>query len=511
MKRGIVYFNKGSKCCIRLTVSLSTLRESGYDGPVAVAAVGKQPDWFLAELKALGADVVQAPDAWDNDYPLATKTRLWRMNRFDTSLFIDADTAVVRNPAELFPLIEEHGFAVTKFSNWITTGRIIAGRIEQWRHRVGDKITDDAIGYGIALNTGVFGWCRDHPMLAAWEDLAVNAQGDDKIMQRVLDEVACQVLAPQYKHTALDARWNYSVKHMPASIPVAEAGIIHYHGGKHCLPDNPNCEHWRAAYWRRRHASHNHLAMGDPQGDRRLNEYELPRTREDITITTCCTEQYVPKLTRCLPRLMAMPGLREQRWMMFIVDGDGSKLPAWSKPLRDRWPSIEFVPCPARGASLREAAFSTFIFDVAKHVKTPYHMKLDADSEPVDGKDFKWPDYKKYTITADPWGYSKVKGDDNAPRHWLKTLDLWWAQQDDIPEESRLPMFDHIPDGERRYSHDRIRSYCYIAPTAFAASLANRCEGERLPVPSHDTVSWYYATRANQPINRHKFRGYINA
>lgn len=512
MKRGIVYYNQGTKCLIRLCVSLHTLRRSGYDGPVAIIHQGEPPDWFVQHIARYDAQLVGIPDGNNVGWALVQKPSLWRYTPFDTSIFIDADTAVLKNPAELFKRVEEKGFATTKFCEWTTDGRIMRGRINGWRSIISDRLADEALQYGPALNTGLFGWVVGHPILHAWEELTrlgdeANQRGEGPA-HRIIDETACQVLAPQYDIVALDQCWNRSIKH--TDLPREQTAIVHYHGGKH-VSEFELCEDWRVAYWDMRHSSPQHAALGDPQGDRRLARNELPKRREDLTIVTCCTEQYVLKLLRCLPPLLAMPGLREQRWVMLIVDGDGTQLPAWSDALRERWPFIEYIACPNRCERLRHSAFHAFVFDVAKHINTPFWMKLDADSEPVSDV-FEWPDYIEHAITADPWHYSKVKGDDDAKQHWLNTLDQWWTDRIDIPEEDRLPLFpaDIFGTHGRRFKHRRCRSYCWIEQITFTRTAA-KLYGQRLPVPSHDTSQWYLATRLGLSIKRHGFRHMVNA
>lgn len=505
MKRGVVYYNLGTKCLIRLSVSLYTLRRSGYTGPVCIIYEGDLPDWFIKESDTRGVTYAKIPDEHRVDWALVQKASLWRYTPFDTSLFIDSDTVVMKNPEELFPQIEEHGFGVTKFSNWTTNGGgIMRGRVNGWRSIIGDEMTDKALHYGPALNTGVFGWVKGHPILPAWESLtrAGHAHGEKNgPATRIIDETACQVLAPNYPHTPLDQSWNRSIKH--TTLPVEQTGIVHYHGAKH-IQGHDLCYLWTDAYWRMRNTSAVYESISDPHGDRRLTAIEAPKCRADMTVCCAANPNYMPKFMRHFNQWMETKGLREQRYILFVVNAKASD-PAYD-PIR-QWRNVTLIEYHIDVPTIREAAFSAFIFGVAEHVKTPYHLKLDGDSVPK--SDFIWPRYTESTITSDPWKYTRNKGTPPDAKHFLNSLDDWWANQADIPEENRKPLFPPL-DPKARYRHKRIRSYCCIASTEFIRDVARRC-GNRLPAATHDGTIWYAATRLGLPINRHGFRKYITA
>ena len=519
MSSGIIYYNVQTKCMVRILVSLYSLRRSGYTGPVAVIyeehidrkqqARVLLADWFKREAIRLGAELVQIPHDQNVEYALTQKARLWRFTPYDCSLFIDADTLVCQDPGHLLRDIETGpGFAAVRFVSWVTTGAKVSRRIKAWECVVGPELTQAALDYGPAINTGTFGFRKGHPMLSHWERICVDGYEMQKTPpqcpgKRTLDEVAAQVLIPQYKTTLWDERWNWSIQYGLAKPD--EVGICHYHGGKHLLQDPEHrpethalCDKWREAYWELRNGSpeYEHYT----EWDRNLVRYELPKQRDDLTILCATDAKYCNKLERHMAVWMQTPGLREQRYLVLCVSG----IPYIGEFARlNRWTNVEQVYyAPPPGAERREAALSAFVFGAAQHVKTAYHMKLDGDSV-VKGP-FVWPDYAKHHITADPWGSTRNKGAPHLKRHFLNELDSWWQKR-----TGDKPMFDEIPV-DQRFKHARFRSYCCIVETSCIRELAAMCN-QRLPVPSHDGCLWYVGTRLGWKIKRHKFRAYINA
>ncbi len=287
MSRGIVYYNKGTKCMIRLLVSLYTLRKV-YRGDIKILHEGKLPEWFIAVARKLKTGFVEIPEAECGKYHLLQKTRLHKWSPFDTSLFIDSDTVVLEDPSELFDVIEVSGFAVARFSDWKTdAGGAITKRIKAWLPYTSQKQVDDAIAFGPAVNTGTFGWTRQecHQLLFKyWENLTAVAVGDKSVMPRTLDETALQMIVPVHIHALFDERWNRSVKHGITDKPA----IIHYHGGKHLntAKDSPPemvklCDKWREAYGEMLNGSLYCKELMEPHGDRALKAYH--KSMDELT------------------------------------------------------------------------------------------------------------------------------------------------------------------------------------------------------------------------------------
>ena len=170
MTTGNIYFNVGTRCLIRLCVSVSTLRKV-YKGPVVLLAQGDLPRWAIKLLRHLSIDIITI-DPKEGVSSRTMKASLWRYSPFDVSLFIDSDTVIMRDPSVLFDTIKQNRFIVTEFSNWVTTGRRMGWRIRTWAKVLDDKTIKNALHFGLAINTGVFGWCKNADILSVWEKTA---------------------------------------------------------------------------------------------------------------------------------------------------------------------------------------------------------------------------------------------------------------------------------------------------------------------------------------------------
>lgn len=153
---------------------------------------------------------------------------------------------------------------------------------------------------------------------------------------------------------------------------------------------------------------------------------------------------------------------------------------------------------PIAGSNQREKMLSAFVFGPAEHVETTHWLKLDADTAVVktEGRNLKVidEDWFKFFVVGHRWGYTKVKGDPGQTRHWMNILDDWWAGIFEGTDVDVAPLFP--PDlvvGEK-FKCSRINSYVSLYQTEFTKGVAALC-GERLPVPSQDTVMWYVAQR----------------
>lgn len=123
----------------------------------------------------------------------------------------------------------------------------------------------------------------------------------------------------------------------------------------------------------------------------------------------------------------------------------------------------------------RELMLSSFILGV-NHIKTPYWFKIDSDCFAVNSQDFITDEDFEYDMCSHPWGYTK-------PGYWLQQLDNFFYRKN-----------DPIDLSIRVVGHRRIISFCCLHKTDFVREVKEAC-GDRLPVPSHDTVIWYYAEK----------------
>jgi hypothetical protein len=320
-----------------------------------------------------------------------------------------------------------------------------------------------------------------------WESIC-EAGSHEGCTPKVLDEIAAQVIL--HAHDAYvepDTGWNHSVKY--GNDKQFSPKIVHYHGMKH-VGEWALCSLWKDLYWELRNTSSFYTELGESYGDRRFKHYLASVVKSDLTIVTAFDAVYHDRVYNNFEKWMKTEGLREQKYVIFY-NGFRS-LATETRPFR-RYKNVKFVPWSLPVAeSKREEMLSCFVLGVPKHVRTKYWMKLDGDCSPK-VKKFTFPDYKSYTITAHPWGYTKIKVDDSAKVHWLNALDDWWG---------KTPLFTtrYDPQKDKKVRHSRYCSFCYFEKTEFTKRLAERC-GERLPIPSQDTLTWYVATQLKEPIN----------
>lgn len=145
----------------------------------------------------------------------------------------------------------------------------------------------------------------------------------------------------------------------------------------------------------------------------------------------------------------------------------------------------------------RERALTAFVKQIPFTVSTPYFLKVDTDCFPTKKVAFPRPEWfvDSPVFISSPWGYTK-------PKNAVEILDDW-GDGSPIAMYPRLNLpFD---TDSNKVCHQRIISYLYFGETAWHRDLS-RMIGERLPVPSQDTFSWYVAERSKKHYLRIKFK-----
>ena len=501
MKEGVLYYNRGVKCLPRLLVSLHTLRRV-WNGPVCILNEGTPPEWFAAAVSALGGTIKSIPEA--AGAVLAGKSSSWRHTPFDATMYLDSDT-IVRRPVEpFFAMIREHGSVVTDFCKWITTGRTMGRRIQQW-----SKITDvgPALKYGHAVNTGIFGFSkRSTPLMEEYEALTRKGSETGGVHRKVLDEIAMQIAITRHNHHLAPETWNTSCIHSGESDPA----IVHYHGNKHCRRGSKWADEWKKAYKamlpaipaRAREAL---TASDDPSLALWLSRGD--DFRDDITVVSAVNPAYADRMAVNIKKWMDTKGLCNQQFLVFVNGFNG---PRDRKFLNHR--NVKVVKWTYPEATPRETMLASFIFGVAEHVQTPYWMKLDADTKPI--RDWQWPDYRAHTITSHKWGYTKIKGD-ATKEHWFTRMDRLFAGNRPIFKRALDPVKD-LRIGHRRGNVDgipmRFGSFAHIERTNFTKKVAETITGQcgrKLPIPSQDTIAWYFATLWKEPVRLMNMKEYF--
>ena len=236
MKQGILYLLSGVGYAELLAVSLFTLRKH-YSGAVHVFVTDDASEAAVNRMQAdasITVSRIPLPSV-RRHHSYCVKATLPALSPFKRSVFLDADTLVCGDIGELFGSC----LAVTRFSDWVTTGKTISKRIRQWGG--GSKwgsmspAVDGLIAHALAesrpaVNTGIFGFHRDCPILPQWEALTLAGW-----QRSFTDELAMQLLWEHQPGARIfDDRWNAS--------PVYSAGrqdvrVWHLHGRAHARKD----------------------------------------------------------------------------------------------------------------------------------------------------------------------------------------------------------------------------------------------------------------------------------
>jgi hypothetical protein len=495
--KGVLYYNRGNKCAVRLLLSLYTLR-GVYSGNVTVVCEGQQPEGFKTALEAMQADTVDIPET--GQYPLCTKPTLHKHSPYELTMFLDADT-IILNPIDVyFTYIAEFGFVVGCFDNWKTNGKQIKRRIMGWEKAVPQMILP-ALNYGSAINTGIVGWKRNDPALKRWHDVCQLGYAQN-CTTRVVDELAAQMILPEVKHKLVGAEWGVSGKFGKINN---DTKIVHYHGNKHVGP-YPNCIHWKTMYHKAlEEGKLPENTFGDQSLIKYLKEEGIVEQEYSLTIVTAVNGNYLKKFKNNVPKWLETNVIKSHKWIIFAHVDCVEEVRNFMEGVKG-FPHVDIISWELPQAeSAREEMLSCFVFGVAQHVKTKFWAKLDCDCKPTGValviKDEVW----NSTLSAHKWGYTKMKGDgqDVKHGHWLNILDDWADTLEDFKGTERT-----FPDKitEARHNHARVCTFFAIEKTGWTKHLADMCKrtGGRMPIPSQDTLSYYCINRLGNGRTVHK-------
>ena len=390
MSNGVIYLNQGEKCLIRLLTSIYSLRKH-YMGNVTVMQYGVYPPFLKDMLTNMNVNMLCSDDT--SIHPLVRKASLWRETPYDVTLFIDADTLVVKPIDIVFKKVLRSKFAVYQFAGWKSSGGMISARIEGFKGCLTEKELKDAINYGSAVNTGIFAFTKDAPILPFWE--ALTRKGAEHNCSRIPDEIACQILLPKFPVKILPPEWGVSPKYDTAKFK-DNAVIYHYHGQKHCLPELPLCREWENTYkemvdrfaipelktnWGdKRLGRFQKKLFGEIKPQRKITEVinsDKPVSQDnETTYVTAVNSAYLEKLKKNYPLWMKVRGIRKKKFIVFARPDCMDKLTF----LNERATVIPWEYGLKEGYSEREGMLTAFVRGVAEHVKTPYWCKIDRKS-----------------------------------------------------------------------------------------------------------------------------------
>lgn len=494
--RGIIMYNCGTKCLVRAIVCLYSLRKY-YNGAITFfIEESTTPKEFDDVCKYFNVDVVKLPgDSVTGALIKKTKT-LWN-TPYDKTLWIDADMVIVGKIDEMFSYLNDnYSFSIPNFCRWWSDGKGISRRIKRFNGLVSKEILDEALKHYPAINTGIFSYKKQTKFLKQWIDLAIQTNGKRIFIS---DEIACQVLMPQFKNEIYiaDPKFNVSVLY---GNEIEDKRVIHFHGSKHCLSsDVLLCDIWKATFKEMCDANIANINSFLKYADKRLGRYlrgekvwgkeeKKIGQGQDVTIVSACDPYYVEILKWTFPNWIKYKHIDKYPVIIFInsIELNDSRLDFL------RLPNVQLIPWSKEKdldnvTDHREEMLSAFFIGAARYVKTDYWLKLDSDSIATDNREFITPAMKQYSIFSHRWGYSR-------PDH-IRALDSWVLT---CPKHRRKlalskPMIEQGRIEGRRFYHNskRFISYICLQKTRFTRFCVGLFKERRMPCSSQDTTAYF--------------------
>jgi|TARA_R110000824_G_scaffold41446_6_gene123340 hypothetical protein len=238
---GFVYQLTGMGHAELFVVSCFNLRKF-WDGHITVFVEQADDSPIIAEItdSDLRVDVQRIPIAkCRRNSHMATKTTLWRHTTLGQAIYLDCDTLPVGPLDELFTT----DLTLTTFSDWISTGKTVAKRIQQWEgvSPMIDDMVSRTKNIEPAINTGVFAWGAEYSHLYKWEDLCMVRPGNF-----LSDEIAMQLIYPDLPRVRLvDQRFNCSPTYGRGQEDVR---LWHFHGKRRHLRKEEGKKLWLPAF-----------------------------------------------------------------------------------------------------------------------------------------------------------------------------------------------------------------------------------------------------------------------
>jgi lipopolysaccharide biosynthesis glycosyltransferase len=487
---GVIMFNCGTKCLIRAIVCLYSLRKY-YDGDVTFfLEESSTPKEFDEVCKYFNVNIVKLPDDPGVGALIKKTKTLWN-TPYDKTLWLDADIVITGKIDEMFSYLDDtHTFAIPNFCRWKSNGHHVGKRVKRFKDIVSKEILDEALNNHPAINTGIFSYKKQTKFLKDWIDLSIKTIGKHIFIG---DEIACQVLMPQFKDEIYiaDPKFNVSVLY---GNDIEDKRAIHYHGNKPVL-SVPLCEIFKQTFREMCDKNTANINFFLKYADSRLGEY-LKKIHDpnfvDTTIVTAIDNYYIDILRVTWNNWRKYKHIDKYPVIIFV---NGLELTDTRLDFL-RLPNVQLIPWSKEKdldnvTEHREEMLSCFIIGAAKYVKTEYWLKLDADSFATDGRDFIDDKMRQFAFFGHKWSYSR-------PKH-IETLDTWSKGHWKRKLKFAKPMINEGRIEGNRFYHNTKRTISYIQlhKTKFTKFCVSLFRERRLPCPSQDTTMFYIANRFN--------------
>lgn len=234
MSSGILFFNFGQSCVLRLIVAVRSLRDH-YKGPCTVLLANDDPGSDVASQELSDLVDVRYFDLQrlsKRNLKCVIKPSLFKQSPYDRSLMFDGDMLFQADPTKVLQALDapDAGLLLSRFSTWNTDGRKMQKRVSQFYEWLPPATERRLRGKTPAINLGLVGWDSSYSdVLEEWEWLTMKRAG-----KHLADEVAANcMLAHSSDVQTVGPEWNESCI-FGTMEEAADAKILHFHGNKHC-------------------------------------------------------------------------------------------------------------------------------------------------------------------------------------------------------------------------------------------------------------------------------------
>jgi hypothetical protein len=229
----------------------------------------------------------------------------------------------------------------------------------------------------------------------------------------------------------------------------------------------------------------------------------------DFTTVVAVDEQHVPELLAVWPTWAQFRPEILQYPFLLICDANlgDTQIAALTSHLNH--PQLRAEKWEMPHVPQREKMLSGLVYIPARHVETPWYLKLDTDTialKPAQWIQENWfqPDERGRdpVFIGHSWGYTK-------PPDAIQRLDDW---ADTVSELRQYPRLNLVPNpGWSLVRCRRVTSWLLFGRTDWTREMA-AYSPDRLPVPSQDTYLWYCAARRGDFYRRESMirRGWIH-
>lgn len=194
-----------------------------------------------------------------------------------------------------------------------------------------------------------------------------------------------------------------------------------------------------------------------------------------ITIVTYCGIENIEKLKMSLSTWSVKAQFKEVP-IVIITSGMNGKYEAFDfiKEYYKNWTFVDWHP---KNSTLQELTASSYMF-CTPFVKTEFFVKIDINTFFIDDKEvFSVEDFE-YDLVGHPQKSTR-------PGWWVDCLEKMYKG------ESTVDMAKNQSDVHR----ERVSGMCCLQKTSLVKQIADKFPDEKLPVPSYDTVLWFYVDK----------------